>query len=76
MLSREYLKVIVKTNMRENTLTVEAKHKDDETKFEYLRKITLPKGVVCEGKQKFQLKQTRSPYYMKRSTYKNHKSEK
>ncbi|VDK83883.1 unnamed protein product [Litomosoides sigmodontis] len=40
--------VIVKTNAKENTLTVEAKHKDDETRFEYLRKITLPQGVVSK----------------------------
>ncbi|EFO17309.1 hypothetical protein LOAG_11186 [Loa loa] len=40
--------VTVKTNAKENTLTVEAKHKDDETKFEYLRKITLPQGVVSK----------------------------
>ncbi|KAL3986060.1 Hsp20/alpha crystallin family protein [Acanthocheilonema viteae] len=40
--------VIVKTNAKENTLTIEAKHKDDETKFEYLRKITLPQGVISK----------------------------
>uniref|UniRef100_A0A0R3RMD9 SHSP domain-containing protein n=1 Tax=Elaeophora elaphi TaxID=1147741 RepID=A0A0R3RMD9_9BILA len=40
--------VTVKTNAKENTLMIEAKHKDDETKFEYLRKITLPQGVVCK----------------------------
>ncbi|VDM07339.1 unnamed protein product [Wuchereria bancrofti] len=40
--------VTVKTNARDNTLTVEAKHKDDESKFEYLRKITLPQGVVTK----------------------------
>ncbi|CAG9535430.1 unnamed protein product [Cercopithifilaria johnstoni] len=40
--------VIVKTNAKENTLTVQAKHKDDETNFEYLRKVTLPQGVVSK----------------------------
>uniref|UniRef100_A0A915PU79 SHSP domain-containing protein n=1 Tax=Setaria digitata TaxID=48799 RepID=A0A915PU79_9BILA len=40
--------VTVKTNAKENTLTIEAKHKDEETKFEYLRKITLPQGVVSK----------------------------
>ncbi|KAM3716240.1 Body wall muscle protein [Dirofilaria immitis] len=40
--------VTVKTNAKENTLTIEAKHSDDETKFEYLRKITLPEGVVTK----------------------------
>ncbi|VDN28425.1 unnamed protein product [Gongylonema pulchrum] len=40
--------VTVRTNAKDNTLTVEAKHKDDESKFEYLRKLTLPQGVVSK----------------------------
>ncbi|VDM97693.1 unnamed protein product [Thelazia callipaeda] len=40
--------VMVKTNTKEGTLTIEAKHKDSETKIEYMRKVTLPQGVVVK----------------------------
>ncbi|KHN79940.1 Major egg antigen [Toxocara canis] len=38
--------VSVTTNAKDNTLTIEAKHKDENSKYEFSRKMTLPAGVV------------------------------
>uniref|UniRef100_A0A9J2PX74 SHSP domain-containing protein n=1 Tax=Ascaris lumbricoides TaxID=6252 RepID=A0A9J2PX74_ASCLU len=38
--------VCVTTNAKDNTLTIEAKHKDENSKYEFSRKMTLPAGVV------------------------------
>ncbi|VDM28778.1 unnamed protein product [Toxocara canis] len=39
-------KVSVTTNAKDNTLAIEAKHKDENSKYEFSRKMTLPAGVV------------------------------
>ncbi|VDM49944.1 unnamed protein product [Toxocara canis] len=39
--------VSVTASAKDNTLTVEAKHKDDNSKYEFSRKMTLPAGVLC-----------------------------
>lgn len=37
--------VKIATNAKERTLTIEAKREDENSKFEYRRKITIPEGV-------------------------------
>ncbi|MFH4981330.1 hypothetical protein AB6A40_008039 [Gnathostoma spinigerum] len=39
--------VKVSTNAKENLLTVQAKHEDANSKFEFHRKLTMPRGVIA-----------------------------
>lgn len=41
--------ITVKTNEKDNTLVIEAKHDEENAKYEFSRKLTLPKGV--DGKE-------------------------
>nr|QBM20353.1 small heat shock protein [Tomicus yunnanensis] len=40
--------VKISTDSKAGTLTVEAKHSDEHSKFEYVRKISIPEGVKPE----------------------------
>lgn len=40
--------IVVKTSEKDSTLTIEAKHSEEGAKFEFSRKLTLPKGVVAK----------------------------
>jgi len=40
--------VSVKTNAKDNSLTIEAQHKSEHAKFEFSRHVVLPEGVKAE----------------------------
>ena len=41
--------ITVKTSDKDCTLTVEAKHNEENAKYEFTRKLKLPDGVVAKG---------------------------
>uniref|UniRef100_A0A914VDV8 SHSP domain-containing protein n=1 Tax=Plectus sambesii TaxID=2011161 RepID=A0A914VDV8_9BILA len=42
--------VSVKTNTKDNSLTIDAEHKSDDAKYEFHRYYVLPQGVKADGK--------------------------